>query len=1683
MKTIMLIAFPLFMCSLLWSAPLRNVPTVLEQPDGTKYSCFMTGDEYYHRAHDSNGFTIIKDLATDWHVYAQKQGPDLVPTEFVPGRDDPASRGLVPNLMPDESSLRQRFQVWRGASRDEYGRAPTTGTIANLCIFVRFAGETEFGQSSQTYTDMHNSTSQASLRGYFLEESANQLTVNSSFYPLAPGSMVVSWQDANPRNYYYPQSPGNPIGYPYPAPGPLPDQFGFMRLHTMMTNAIAAILPMIPPGLNLDADGDGNVDNFSFICRGNADATSAIFWPHFWQLNAFNPTMIINYYGTPLNCVDYNFSLQYPDPLYVGYGGGIDAAEISHEFSHTIGFPDLYHYVIDGVNPCGYWDLMDFCYQVPQHHLAYLKWKYGGWFATVPPLPLSGACSLPAVATSPFACYRYMMPTGEEIWVEYRKAMGLYESRVPNSGLIFYRVDQAYYPWGNAGGPPDEVYVYRPYVPIMPPDGNVNWAAFAWEQSMTVFNQFTDPKPFSQSMVGFVAPLNIHSIESNAGTQMNFVVGTVLPVIWNGSTDNNWFNPANWNGGAVPTPADFVIIPPIGGWFTCQVQPWAMPAVCQTLRNEYMLTVLPGAVLQVGGNFYSIGRFFQDGSTQVAGSFTIAYWYAGSWLQSTSNPGSQLTIGGNCQFDTGTQIQMQVGQLIFANIGVSPPVNTFTCDSFGAVMFDLIVNKTGTALNYNSIIPGMAVNILGSLNVTANSTLRITAPHFLALTGSLNVLPTGLLQVQETVVSTFNFVGPPGLQNINIANLNSYLNHVDVQNNAAPSLTNNLVVRGNFTITQGTFIANNWTIFVRGNWTNNMGLGAFQKGTSRVVFNGPTGDQSISVTGMLGVPVEDFRILELNKAAGSLTMGTPGQSVQCDFYDWTSGTLKVTDGQFTALSLLDNCVRGNFACNAPGLITLTDTSGNGDLFASLQIMGGNMVVNCPTAGMGSVSSWGINPGSIQMNGGTLVYANCGISIQPGGAFSANISSGNIVAMGDFFVQRPEFAPAGGAVWVNTSFPPANVGTTNGGAFYDLRLSAPLTLSSLNVLVNGTLTVDPSCAFDVSTPLTVNGNLQLQGTLNLTAPISALVQGTASFLAGSLLDVRDATCTLQGQYAITLDGTIMIENGWLNATSHPITINPSGSIVFGAGGSGFTGKLSCATLTAATPGTFVPPVGILELANTDPSANFALSLASGNWINNLEVNILSSVQVLTDIYVNGFLHIISGQLVMDNTGRTIYMQGNWTNDIPATGFVKGTSTVDFSPAGTASVFANGGTEQFYTLSVGSGTLILMDDVAVSNVLNVLTSTLQVNGQVLSVTGNTTVGPGSTLDLDSGSVLETGNNKQLIIQNTGILQCVGVAGNLATLRGQAGANWNLVAQPSSTIAARYADFRHLRASGVTIQPSATVSAAYDFDNCVFRDGATGTSYLTIHNNQTLNITNISFPTVTPGGYNIYKNVNSGTVNVLSASGGFAGPLYEFDPYSRVNWTGFDPNLIVQSFVVSVPNPYVADQVSYSVTIKNNSANPVQKTFKIHLFKNRATQPGWAETGDYEHTCPTLAPNATHSYTFTGVYSMVAENWTSWLLIDPEANVQETNELDNIDSESVTWQALPAVSNLAVTRTGASAARITWTYPIWASRYKLYDASDPYGTYTYVGSTTNLYYDVSLSSGMRFYLVKAERDAPAK
>lgn len=429
-----------------------------------------------------------------------------------------------------------------------------------------------------------------------------------------------------------------------------------------------------------------------------------------------------------------------------------------------------------------------------------------------------------------------------------------------------------------------------------------------------------------------------------------------------------------------------------------------------------------------------------------------------------------------------------------------------------------------------------------------------------------------------------------------------------------------------------------------------------------------------------------------------------------------------------------------------------------------------------------------------------------------------------------------------------------------------------------------------------------------------------------------------------------------------------------------------------------------------------------------------------------------------------------------------------STPHFNPTGGTVEFTGSGTS-YISQSTGSGfqqilinkssstdAVYLYTDVSCTG-LEVTFGELYLNGYVLSNVGNTNIGSSGTLYVSPGSTLQSGAGTSVTVASGGKLISSGTSRAISQLSGISGQYWSLAVESGGYISASNTAYKHLRDAGVWVKSGATLDTDNPFNNCAFSLGEEDCKFLTISNNQSLSISGISFESGNNEGYNISKTNEEGEINIDAASGNFAGPLYELDPYNCINWTGFDGNLLVSIFVATEYDPYVADEIEYQVTIANDRDYDITSPFNVHLYLNRTTPPEPDDIGDYSFTVDSLTANTTYEHAFTQLYSMADEAWHSYICIDPEEAVTESNETDNMDDIQVVWHPLPAVEDTAIDNSG----RISWSYPIWATRYKIYECADPYGEYTYLGSTNALFFDASLTEDMNFFLIKAERDDP--
>ncbi len=501
MKKVISFIFLLFISSNLFSAPLENIPVEVTQPDGVVLNIFASGDEFYNWLHDADNFTIIKDSKTGYYVYALLENNKIVPSRFIVGRVNPFYTGIQPGVMlPYEEILKIRREFYANTPKD-FADAPKTGTINNLVVFIRFSDQSEYTDSIAYYRRIFNDSLSGnnSMNNYFKNASYNTLSVVSTFYPIPSGTYVISYQDPHPRSYYMPyDSISNPNGYTNQA----------TREHALLRDAVNYIASQVPTNLNLDGDNDGRVDNVCFIVAGATTAWNTLLWPHMWSLYTY--TVYIN----GKRVYSYNFQIQ---NSLKSSGPGV----LCHEMGHSLGAPDLYHYVSNGISPCHTWDLMCSNTNPPQHMGAYMKWKYTTWINSIPVISTPGNYTLKPLTSPTNNCYRINSPysSTEYFVVEFRRKALPFENTIPGSGMLVYRINTTVN--GNANGPPDEVYIYRPNGTLTA-NGVPNNAHYSNLVNRTSINNTTNPPPFLSN--GAQGGLNIYNITSY-DTLITFTLG------------------------------------------------------------------------------------------------------------------------------------------------------------------------------------------------------------------------------------------------------------------------------------------------------------------------------------------------------------------------------------------------------------------------------------------------------------------------------------------------------------------------------------------------------------------------------------------------------------------------------------------------------------------------------------------------------------------------------------------------------------------------------------------------------------------------------------------------------------------------------------------------------------------------------------------------------------------------------------------------------------------------------------------------------------------------------------------------------------------------------------------------------------------------------------------------------
>lgn len=336
-----------------------------------------------------------------------------------------------------------------------------TAKMANIVCFVKFSDQAdqEFEHDFAYYEKMMNDrTSGAnSVVNYFTDMSYGKFDWESTIIPFV-------YIDSHPRAYFLPKTESNPDGYT------MLDVMLNTRTNTLVRDMCAAISSHIPEGTLLDANGDSRVDNLVVILCGDSDTSASnMLWPK----NAIVSTAYIN----GVQCKNYLMVFDGANGFYTPVYGDkqrlpLTTGILCHEMMHTLDAYDLY--TSSGnpkLQPVNVWDLMSDNNSVPQSLSAYIRStygnKYGDWLPSKNIVEITGDGNYtvaPINSPEPATVAYKIVPDNtksEYFMIEYRDRSNMWDTSLPNGGLLVYRV----YPGmrGNTGASDKyEMYVFRP---------------------------------------------------------------------------------------------------------------------------------------------------------------------------------------------------------------------------------------------------------------------------------------------------------------------------------------------------------------------------------------------------------------------------------------------------------------------------------------------------------------------------------------------------------------------------------------------------------------------------------------------------------------------------------------------------------------------------------------------------------------------------------------------------------------------------------------------------------------------------------------------------------------------------------------------------------------------------------------------------------------------------------------------------------------------------------------------------------------------------------------------------------------------------------------------------------------------------------------------------------------------
>lgn len=339
-KTLLSFFFAVLMASTAMAAPAkRGQWQTMRSADGAEVLVQLCGDENFHYYESADGklFKLQADGVTLETITAESVSTSMAKARKARHTQTPRKGKRMPQYTGVKKGIVVLVQYTDVKFQDGHDRE----------FFNRMANEEGF-TSDEGFV--------GSVKDYFKNQSFGQFELDFDIYGPIDLAHEMSYYGGN--NMY-----GNDKN---------PEK--------MVSEAVEALKDSVDFSV-YDWDGDGEVEQIYIIYAGQGEAnggSSSTVWPHEWQMQyATGSRLEVN--GTYIDTYGCSCELNGQKKI-----DGIGT--FCHEFSHCLGFPDLYdtYYVAFGMNK---WSILDYgCYNgngyIPSGYTSYERMT-AGWISPV----------------------------------------------------------------------------------------------------------------------------------------------------------------------------------------------------------------------------------------------------------------------------------------------------------------------------------------------------------------------------------------------------------------------------------------------------------------------------------------------------------------------------------------------------------------------------------------------------------------------------------------------------------------------------------------------------------------------------------------------------------------------------------------------------------------------------------------------------------------------------------------------------------------------------------------------------------------------------------------------------------------------------------------------------------------------------------------------------------------------------------------------------------------------------------------------------------------------------------------------------------------------------------------------------------------------------------------------------